>query len=143
MCCAHLSRHVRPPLVCAPQPPPANAHIRLVKHNPAESCIPELLSSIFSSFTFNDDGAVLLLPHASASEIQTLAIIAEHCIHAALQSHVSPEEAVNDSVAESSGPNFLEVDAMDYCQKWYKAVVVEGVLNGNDDYVKVHFVGCT
>jgi hypothetical protein len=130
------------PLVCVSHLLGPNAHIRLVKDNPADSCIPSLLLSIFSSFTVNDDGTVLLLPHSSASEIQTLAIIAEHCIHTALQSRISPEEAVKDSVAESSGPIFLEVDAMDYCNKWYKAVVVEGDLNGND-YVKVHFVGCT
>ena len=137
------------PLFSRTSPPPSlphnsfplNVYRRFVKENPSEpDFIPQLLSSIFSKFKTNDDGTVLPLPDASASEIETLAIIAEHCLHAALTGHAAPEEVADDC----SEPEalFLEVDAMDYCKKWYKAVVIEGSLRG-DDVVKVHFVGCT
>ena len=83
-----------------------------------------------------------LLPHLSASEVETMTIIAEHCIHATLTYSPTCEDHVEVSATEPSSPLFLEVDAMDYCKKWYKAVVVEGSLHGNDDFITVHFVGC-
>jgi hypothetical protein len=85
---------------------------------------------------------VLLLPHASASEIDILTVIAEHCIRTALTSHAAPEQHAEDLSSQPVDAVFLEVDAMDYVRKWYKAVVIEGSLDGDDD-VKVHFVGCT
>jgi hypothetical protein len=132
------------PCSIAPLPSPrVKLPCRFVKENPAEpDFIPQLLSSIFSSFKVNDDGTVNPLPDASASEIETLAIIAEHCIHAALQDHAGTEEAADESCAELDSTLFLEVDAMDYCKKWYKAVVIEGNLHGDDAIVRVHFVGC-
>jgi hypothetical protein len=71
-----------------------------------------------------------------------MTIIAEHCIHATLTNTPTCEDHVEVSATEPSSPFFLEVDAMDYCKKWYKAVVVEGSLHGNDDFITVHFVGC-
>ncbi len=125
-----------------PRSPPTNAHLRFVKENPAEPCIPELLLSIFSSFKVSDDGLVHLLPHALASEVETLTVITEQCIHTSLKGHAALETNVGDSDSAPVDPLFLEVDAKDYLNKWYKAVVVEGSLHG-DDFVKVHFVGCT
>lgn len=83
-----------------------------------------------------------LLPHASATEIETLTIITEQCINTSLKAHAAVEEAAEHATSEPVTQLFLEIDAMDYCKKWYKAVVVEGDLHG-DDSVKVHFVGCT
>jgi hypothetical protein len=113
--------------------------------NEEDIYIPQLLASIFSSFSVSDDGIVQLLPHVSATDIGTLVIIAEHCIHAALQDPPTLDQVVEKSTVESptlSSP-FAEVDAMDYCKKWYKAVIVQGSLHSSDGPVKVHFVGCT
>ena len=52
------------------------------------------------------------------------------------------EQHAEDLSSQPVEAVFLEVDAMDYVKKWYKAVVIEGSLDGDDD-VKVHFVGCT
>jgi hypothetical protein len=126
----------------APFLPLCNPHLRFIKDHPAETCIPELLSSIFTAFKVDDDGLVSLLPHASATEIETLTIITEQCINASLKAHAAGEEAAVHVTSEPATQFFLEIDAMDYCKKWYKAVVVEGDVHG-DDFVKVHFVGCT